>query len=433
MKRYFFCWAWVLLSILMCANFCFPKESEGMLKRDSGDKDYRLASNTSFVKVPFELISNHIYLEVKINNSIYLSFMLDTGARFSYLDLSRANELKIEELNREEAKRTGSCDDLPLFKFDSIGVGDLTIFDQKVLGISLSPLNKFEGTNLDGILGFDFLHRFVVEIDYINQILTIYEPDKFNYTGKGEVVKINLELGIPKVKGVVDGEQEGMFEIDTGNRNGLDFYASFIKDFRLLEKYPKYLETSLGFGITGPVEGAVGRITSFQLGSFLLKSPVTGFHLTEESPFGSYEIAGKIGGGILKRFKVIFDYPHYRMILEKNKNYHLRDRYNTSGMQLIQENNKIIVYQVMKKSPADECGIAKDDEILSINGVLVSNYSLQELREILNQEEGTQIELTLKRMVGQLDRVTVTSEVEGETHRKEAKTEKVKLTLKELI
>ena len=100
------------------------------------------------------------------------------------------------------------------------------------------------------------------------------------------------------------------------------------------------------------------------------------------------------------------------MILEKNKNYHLWDRYNTSGIQLIQDDKKILVYQVIKNSSAEKAKIKKDDEILSINEVPVSNYSLQELRDILNQEEGTKIELKLKR---------------------EAKMKKVKLTLKELI
>ena len=66
-------------------------------------------------------------------------------------------------------------------------MGDLTLFDQNTLGIPLSPLNKFEGVELDGILGYDFFKRFVVEVDYINHILTIYEPEKFNYSGDGEV------------------------------------------------------------------------------------------------------------------------------------------------------------------------------------------------------------------------------------------------------
>lgn len=412
MKDYFFCLVTVFLSILMCANLCFSQKLEEIPSEHGGGKDYRFVSSTGFIKIPFELISNHIYLKTEVNDSLHLNFLLDTGAQTSYLDLSKAFEHKIKKVDRQKVRRVSFSDDVSFFRLDSIRIGNLTIFEQDVVGISLSPLNKFEGTAFDGILGYDFLQRFVVEIDYINQILTIYEPDKFNYTGEGEVLKLDLGWYIPKVKAVVDGKHDEMFEIDTGSRNSLDFSASFVKEHKFLEKYPKCLEAPLGFGITGWIRGVVGRIGSFQLGNFLIKSPVTGFYLEDEKSFSSLKIAGKIGGGILKKFKVIFDYPHYHMILEKNSNYDLWDRYNTCGIQLIQDNNKIVVYQVIKNSPAEKTKIKKDDEILSINEVPVSNYSLQEIREILNQEEGTKIELLLKR---------------------EAKIKKVKLTLKELI
>ncbi len=390
-------------------------------------KDYRFMSNTGFIKVPFELVSNHIYLTVKINDYPHLSFLLDTGARSNYLDLSKAGELKIKKIDRKKAKRVGGSEDVSFFKLDSVRIGlinpsqdgsvpaqneNLTLFNQTLTGISLGQVDKFDGKKLDGILGYDFFKRFVIEIDYINHILTIYEPEKFNYTGDGEALKISLELNIPKIKAVVDGEHEGIFKIDTGSRNSVDLHAPFVEKHKFLEKYSKYLETPVGFGVAGPIEGVVGRIKSFELGSFLFKSPVTGFYSEDESPFGSSKIAGKIGGGILKKFKVIFDYPHYRMILEKNTNYHLGDRYNTSGIQLIQDDKKILVYQVIKNSPAEEAKIKKDDEILSINQISVFNYSLQKIKEILSQEEGTEIELELKR---------------------KAKTKKVKLILKELI
>jgi hypothetical protein len=404
----------------MYANFCFPQKLEEIPKKDGGGKDYRFVSDSGFIKVPFELVSNHVYLKAKVNDSLYLNFLLDTGAQTSYLDLSKAFELKIKRVDRQKVRKVSFSDDVSFFRLDSIKIGNLTIFDQDVVGLSLSPLSKFEGTTLDGILGYDFLQRFVVEIDYINQILTIYEPDKFNYTGEGEVLTLDLGWYIPKIQAIVDGEHEEMFEIDTGSRNNLDFSAPFFKEHKFLEKYPKCLETSLGFGITGSIQGVVGRIESLQLGSFLIKSPVTGFYLEDVKSFSSLKIAGKIGGGILKKFKVILDYPHYRMILEKNTNYHLWDRYNTSGIQLIQDDQKILVYQVIKKSPAEKAKIKKDDEILSVNEVPVSNYSLQELRDILNQEEGTKIELVLKRLVRQ-------------AHHKKAKMKKVKLTLKELI
>jgi hypothetical protein len=412
MKKYFFCWACVLLSILIRANFCFPQKIEEIPKEHGGGKDYRFASDSGFIKVPFELVSNHIYLKAEVNDSLYLNFLLDTGAQISYLDLPKAFEHKIKKVDRLKGRRLSFSGDVSFFRLDSIKIENLTIFEQDVVGISLSHLNKFEGTALDGILGYDFLQRFVVVIDYIHRILTIYEPDKFNYTGEGEVIKFDLGWYIPKVKAVVDGEHEGMFEIDTGSRNGLDLSFLFVKEHKFLEKYPNCLEAPLGFGITGSIRGVVGRIGSFQLGNFLIQSPVTGFYLKDAKSFSSLETAGKIGGGILKKFKVIFDYPHRHMILEKNSNYDLWDRYNASGILLIQDDKKISVYQVVKNSPAEKAKIKENDEILSINEIPVANYSLQEIREILNQEDGTEIELKLKRQV---------------------KTKKVKLTLKEMI
>jgi hypothetical protein len=394
------------------------------VKPEGRGKDYRFVSNTGFVKVPFELVSNHIYFKVKVNDYPHLSFLLDTGARSSYLDFSRAGEFKIKKVDRKKAKGIRGCDDASFFKLDSIRIGsinpsqdgsgfaqneNLTLFNQTMTGISLGQVDKFDGEKLDGILGYDFFKRFVVEIDYLNHTLTIYEPEKFNYTGDGEVLKINLEWNIPKIKTVVDGEYEGIFKIDTGSRNSLDLYAPFVKKHKFLEKYPKYLETPVGFGITGATEGMVGRIKSFQLGSFFVKSPVIGFYLEDKDSFSSRKIAGKIGGGILKKFKVIFDYPHYRMILEKNTNYHRWDRYNTSGIQLIRDDGKILIYQVIKNSPAEVAKIKKDDELLSINDIPISNYSLQEIKEILNQKEGTKVELGLKRK-GKTKRVNLTLE-----------------------
>jgi len=227
--------------------------------------------------------------------------------------------------------------------------------------------------------------------------LTLYETKNFKYTGDGEMIGIKMESYIPTIKAVVDGEYEGTFMIDTGSRNHLDLHASFVKAHKFLEEYPNFLETHVGFGITEPAKGVVGRIKNFQLGSFLINSPVTGFYLEDKYPSGFAKTAGKIGGGILRRFEVILDYSHYRMILEKNADYHLWDRYNTSGIQLIQRGKKILVFHVIKDSPAQKAKIEEGDELLSLNDVPVSSCSLQKIRELLTQEEGTKIELKLKR------------------------------------
>lgn len=361
------------------------------------ERDFAFTTPVGFTKIPFNLISNHIYMEVRVNDSAPLSFILDTGAGANCLDLSRAQKLALPSVGRVEAKGVGGSADAWFLKVDSIMIGDVTLLDQNLASILLSPLGRFDGTSIDGILGYDFFGRFPVEIDYADETLTVWDPDSFTYSGWGEKLDVLLEGNTPQVVGILDGEQEVNFRIDTGSRNSLDLHAPFVREHNLLEKYPDHLDVPAGFGVGGVASGVVGRIKSLQIGSFVIPSPVTGFSTAEEGAFATTKSAGNIGGGVLNRFKVIFDYAHSQMILEKNESFDLPDRYNTSGLVLIEEDGEIKAYAVIPDSPADGAGIRQGDKITRINNSPAGDYSLEQIRDILNQEEGRGVDLEIER------------------------------------
>ena len=60
----------------------------------------------------------------------------------------------------------------------------------------------------------------------------------------------------------------------------------------------------------------VGRLPNLQLGHFTLTDPVVHFAQDQKGAFASSDFSGVIGGELLRRFKVIFDYAHKQMILE---------------------------------------------------------------------------------------------------------------------
>src|SRR5215470_12476346 len=57
-------------------------------------------SSQSEVTIPFELISRHIVLQVRVDNSRPLSFVFDTGDKVGIIDLNRAREMGLR-LGRE--------------------------------------------------------------------------------------------------------------------------------------------------------------------------------------------------------------------------------------------------------------------------------------------------------------------------------------------
>ena len=71
---------------------------------------------------------------------------------------------------------------------------------QTVAVIDMSELLRRMGLDVVGILGFDFLSRFVTKVDYANQLISFYDPDSFKYTGNGH----NIDVHIDKTRTVGD-------------------------------------------------------------------------------------------------------------------------------------------------------------------------------------------------------------------------------------
>jgi len=360
-------------------------------------KDYAFSTPDGKTTVPFELANNHIYIKVLVNGVNPADFLLDTGAGASCIDLDFAKGIGLEIAGKFEAKGVGGSADAGFLELNSLELGDLKMFQQKIVSLSLSPLNIYEGREMNGILGYDFLSRFVIEIDYQKNIITFYEPRTYNYTGKGEALEIELHRNTPHIKAIIDGKYEGLFNLDTGSRKSLDLNAPFVEEHGFLKKYPKAIEAFGGAGIGGQTKSLQTRIKSIQIGSFLIEEPICGLSMAEEGAFKSEKTQGNIGGGILKRFKVIFDYERRKMILEKNDLFEKKDEYDKSGLLIVWKDGKFLIQSVLVDSPAKKSKIEPGEEIVSVNDEPVSKYTLSQLRDLFTEKDGTKIKLQLKK------------------------------------
>jgi C-terminal processing protease CtpA/Prc len=121
-----------------------------------------------------------------------------------------------------------------------------------------------------------------------------------------------------------------------------------------------------------------------------------------------------IGGELLQRFKVIFDYAHKRMILEPNAGLAEPFEYDMSGIRLRAEGEDfktLKVRRVVENSPATEAGLREGDLISAIDGKPTVELSLSQINHMFKQEgkeyllvinrgeEKKQIKLKLRRLV----------------------------------
>ena len=67
----------------------------------------------------------------------------------------------------------------------------------------MSGLERIFGVRLGGILGYDFIARFVIEIDYPNKVMRLHRLDGFTYRGAVRPIPITVEEGVPYADGSI--------------------------------------------------------------------------------------------------------------------------------------------------------------------------------------------------------------------------------------
>ena len=122
--------------------------------------------------VDFGLRANLITVEVTINGQEKL-LILDTGASQTMLGRRTAQELGLQEAQRGVGRGAGGEVEIAMVAVDQLAVGDLAIHDVTAVVMDLEEIQAQMGGDISGVLGFDFLSRFKVTIDYRARKLTL--------------------------------------------------------------------------------------------------------------------------------------------------------------------------------------------------------------------------------------------------------------------
>lgn len=425
----------VYLVCLLFFCLSLPNFAQGKFILQDKDQD----------RINFKLINNLIVIPVEING-VKLSFLLDTGVSkpiiFNFLNLTE--ELQINQTEKIYLRGLGEGESVEALKSRNnfFRVGDAISISQDLYAIFDKSLNFAPqlGVPIHGIMGYDLLRDFVVEINYSQKYLKLYSPESYKAKKCRKCKVFNLDFfnNKPYINAdiLINGEEVPVkLLIDSGSSDALWLFKD---DSKKIIVPKKYFDDFLGRGLSGSVYGKRSKIEEISFSGFSLKSVNTAFPDSTSITYARKfkERSGTLGGEILKRFNIILNYPGKEITLKRNRNYSDPFYYNKSGIVLEHNGVRVIkeidkggaissfgskneslskvdmivsssykyvlapaftIVELRKDSPAEKIGLQLGDVILSINNKGAHSYSLQQVTQLFYGEDGKRITLLIDR------------------------------------
>ncbi len=349
--------------------------------------DFALPAGAHQVSFPFDLIANHIHAHVMIDGKGPYYVIFDTGG-VNLITPQLAQELGIKVEGQAQARGAGDATmEMGLAHVDEIDLGGAKIKDQLFVSLDLDSLYPANGVHMRGMVGYETFRRFVTRIDYGAKTVTLIDPKSFDPKDAGTPIHIAFAGNAVIVDGTYDGIP-GKFQIDTGARSALTLNAPFVATNGLRDKAGKGVDAVDGWGVGGPSRTHTVRGNALTIGSGIaIAHPVVGFGADKAGSFADPTLSGNIGGGILKRFVVTFDYGHNTMYFKPVAGPVADlDSYDRAGTWFNVEPEGFKVIAVTPGGPADVAGLKEGDVITTIDGKAVASLVLPDVRERLRND-----------------------------------------------
>jgi hypothetical protein len=359
---------------------------------------------TSF---PFHLLTGGI-ITIKVQLEKHpdtLNFILDTGSGGISLDSATVEALKVQtELSDRTIRGIAGIRRVRFAYNRSLKLPGLTVDSLNFHVNDYEILTSAYGEKVDGIIGYSFLSRYIVMVNYDSLRIFVYSKGRMKYPRGGFLIKPSL-INIPVFNVNIKDEKEltPRFYFDTGAGMCLLLSSDFVSDSIFIDPKRKFYTTQAE-GLGGKAPMRQGVIKQVRIGPYKFRKVPT-YIFDDEYNVTSYPyLGGLIGNDLLRRFNLIMNYERRDLYLIPNSHFKDPFDYSYTGLGIYMIDGEIIVVDVMPNSPSEAAGLKPGDVLMAVSNNFSRNIQTYKSLlqtpgqkvKILIMREGAPLILTLK-------------------------------------
>lgn len=297
-----------------------------------------------------------------------LNFVLDTGSGGISLDSGTVQKLKLTLTPSGRIIR--GLNGLRQVSFVNRQTLRLPGLDVENLDFHVNDydlLSRVYGIRIDGIIGYSFLRRYIVKIDYEEDIMEVYTPGGLKYPRGGYLLKPQFTT-LPVQPAVISDHTPitGRFIFDTGAGLNMLLSEDFVSDSSVFRRgrifYPTQAE-----GLGGKKQMSISLLRELRFGSYKFRNVPVHVFADDYNVTAYPQMGGLIGNDLMRRFNIIINYPDQIIHIRPNKHFPEPFDYSYTGLAFYLFNGQVRVEDIMPGSPAEKAGFKSGDYIFSVD------------------------------------------------------------------
>jgi len=374
--------------IFICFVFCFSVQALAQ----NGSKRAKLISSFSFRQLNGGIVVVKARLD---DHTDTLQFILDTGSGGISIDSATASHyaLPLTESDRV-VKGIGGVRPLRFYKNGTLHLPGVEVnaLDFHINDYEL--LSEVYGFHVDGIIGYSFLRRYIVGIDYDQNLISVYEPGLFVYPKSGSKIPATFTT-IPVIEQTVTDEKiiSARMFFDIGAGLCMLFSEQFVQDSLFMSPKTKTVYTQVE-GIAGKISMRYTTIRKIRIGPFRFRKVPLHIYEDDVNVFNYPSVNGLVGNDLLRRFNQVINYPDQVIHLTPNSHYREPFDYSYTGMNYYFIGGKVVVTDIHQGSPAEKAGFLPGDVLIGIDNYFTND--IQQYKALL-QNAGAKLKVLVLR------------------------------------